>query len=351
MKKRKVTSALVLRNAISSLAEHPRYADIIDSYFMKLDRNSDDPLANKYSSVLASINRLWLDSEKNPSIFSQTKDFEPILQKNKYYRDHFIHSFNVFLLGYYIINKMREVFPNKHYFGNNEDHINLTWMLTSTFHDVAYPVQETESWLNGLFEKFLGVKPNFSINIGQILPIIYIDFMRLLSKYHSRTTQGVLENEFLATDWRFYNELGSELTKKNHGVIGALMLCHRMAIREGFLKQHPDRDDERNPWNFLRDHMPACHAISVHDMESIRVLFKKFPFAYLLILCDELQDWGRPSKRANVHTIKFRKINICGEDIPEIKVGIICSTERKDRLKEVIRKRLNNGKEIKLTIE
>jgi len=343
---------VVLKNAVSSLEGHPRYSDIIDSYFMRLGKITDDPLANKYSSVLSSINQLWVDSEKNPSIFKQTKDFEPILQKNKYYRDHFIHSFNVFLLGYYIINKMREVFPDEDHFGKNDDNINLTWMLTSTFHDVAYPIQETESWLNGLFEKFLGVKPSFPINIGQILPIIYIDFMRLLSKYHARTARGVLENdEFLTIDWHFYNELGSELTKKNHGVIGALMLCHRMAIREGFLKRHVDRNDERNPWNFLKNHMPACHAISVHALESIRVPFKKFPFAYLLILCDELQDWGRPSKKANKDTIKLREVTICGEDIPEIRVGISCSSMRKDRLDKVIDKRLYNGNVINLTIE
>ena len=129
----RITSNSVIREAVNSLNNQTRYSEIIEEYFTRLNRPSDDPLEKKYISVLASINKLWVGSEKNPSIFRQTKDFEPILQKNKYYRDHFIHSFNVFLLGYYIINKTREVFPNKDYFGTNDDKINLTWMLSFNF--------------------------------------------------------------------------------------------------------------------------------------------------------------------------------------------------------------------------
>ena len=96
-----------------------------------------------------------------------------------------------------------------------------------------------ESWLNELIKKFLGVEPSFSINIGQILPVIYTDFMRLLSQFHYGTTQAILDDKFLSTDWSFYNELGSELMQKNHGVIGAVMLCHRMAIKRGLPKKTP----------------------------------------------------------------------------------------------------------------
>ena len=41
--------------------------------------------------------------------------------------------------------------------------------------------------------------------------------------------------------------------------------------------------------------MPACHAIAVHSFnpQDIKINFRQYPYAFLLMLCDELQDWGR----------------------------------------------------------
>jgi hypothetical protein len=345
-------SDLVLKNAIKTLEGHPRYGYIIDSYFRRLTPSIGDSLEIRYENVLASINELWLDSEKNPSIFKDTKDFESILQENKYYRDHFIHSFNVFLLGYYIINKLKEEFPNENSLrivaGN---HSNLTWMLASTFHDVAYPIQETEYWLSSLFEKFLGVNPNFSFGIGQVLPSIYTDFMKMLSKYHRSPGQGILDSsDLLSVDWSFYNELCSGLAQKNHGVLGALMLCHRMAVREKFLLQDSNQINPRTPWDFLIDHMPACHAISVHALDSVPISFRKYPFAYLLVLCDEIQDWGRPSRKKKQDVICLKSIEISGTRLPNINFEIEASPKRRTRLLKTINKRLIRDDSINLTI-
>jgi hypothetical protein len=153
-------------------------------------------------------------------------------------------------------------------------------------------------------------------------------------KYHRQDDLG-LTDDLLGFDWFYYNELGSGLMGKNHGVLGALMLCHSMAIREGFLEQP-------SPLDFLKNHLPACHAISLHALESIPVNFTKHPFAYLLILCDELQDWGRPSNRDN-EVIKLRKVTINGQDIPTIKFEIEASQERRKKLNDVIGKRLEKN--------
>jgi hypothetical protein len=242
------------------------------------------------------------------------------------------------------VNKLNDSYRDKNYFGARERDWNLTWMLTSTFHDVAYPVQETESWLNDLFEKFLGVNPNFSLNIAQIVPSIYIDFMKLLSRHHKfhRQDDVALADDLQRIDWLYYNELGSGLIRKNHGVLGALMLCHRMAIREGFLEQP-------NPLDFLKNHLPACHAISLHALESIPVNFTKHPFAYLLILCDELQDWGRPSN-INDDVIELKNLAIDVGRTPTIRLTIEALPERRKRLNNVIAKRLENDGSIKIEI-
>lgn len=343
--RRRVPSDLVLKGLINSLPDHLKYKEIIDRFYSRLPDIESGSLEDRYESVQSAISELWVSSDKNPSLFKATKDFEPILRrKDLPYRDHFLHSFNVFLLGYYIINKLHEGYDDKNYFGTREQDWNLTWMLASTFHDVAYPVQETESWLNDLFEKFLGVNPNFSLNIAQIVPSIYIDFMKMLSRhqrYHRRDDLA-LADDLLRIDWFYYNELGSGLMRKNHGVLGALMLCHRMAIREGFLEQP-------SPLDFLKNHLPACHAISVHALESIPVNFTKHPFAYLLILCAELQDWGRPSNMDN-EVIELKNVAIDGQNIPTIRFTIQASPERRERLNDVVGKRLEKDGLIKIEI-
>jgi hypothetical protein len=294
---------------------------------------------------------LWLSSDKNPSLFEDAREFEPILRrKDQPYRDHFIYAHNVFLLGYYIINKLNEITSNNNYFGKNSNDSNLTWMLASTFHDVAYPVQETEEWLNDLFDKFLGVNPKLSFNIAQIMPTIYVDFMRMLSYYHKDPKQPFLnKSDFLDMDWIFLNDLGSKLIEKDHGVLGALMLCHRMAIREKFLAQKSD-NRARNPWDFFYNHMPACHAICVHTLNEVKIAFHKHPFAFLLILCDELQDWGRPSNKDNKDNINLLDISveIC-DQLSKIQILIDASPVRRNRLNEILDKRLEKS-QIKIEI-
>jgi hypothetical protein len=343
-----LSSDEILKDLINSIPEQPRYMDVIESYYDMFGEQDLSSSSDKYENVLASITKLWVNSEKNPSLFKDTKDFEPILlSKQQPYRDHFVHSFNVFLLGYYLVNKLSYMFPEKRYFGREGHDYNLTWMLTATFHDVAYPVQETESWLNLLFDKFFGVNPNFSVNISQILPAIYVDFMRMLSYYQQDPKQSVLnDNAFQFMDWSFYDELGSGLFRKDHGVLSALMLCHRMAIREGFLVE---KTTGKGRWDFLYNHLPAGHAIGVHTA-STSVSFAKHPFAFLLVLCDEIQDWGRPSNKDNDDVIELRDISIDGSEIPTIGFEILASENRRVRLANVLEKRLAKDNSINIEI-
>ena len=318
----------------------PRYYDVIIDYFANLQpQNVQVSREKRYKSVLDVISKLWVTSEKNPSIFKEAKDFEPILQRIPKYRDHFILSFNVFLLGYYITNTLKRINPDLDLKSND---YNLTWMLASTFHDVAYALQEIEFWFNELLERFLGVNPKFSFNIVEVMPLIYVDFMRMISRWHKYPVQGPISSETLAiTDWMFYNEVSSKLVEKDHGVLGGLMLAHLLAVREGFAKERK--------WDFLYNHLPACHAITVHHLTSIPIKFSKHPIAFMLMLCDELQDWGRPSNQANQDIIYLNEMNITEMDCPEIQFVIEISKTRK----KILRKTLSNlhtcGK-VKVTI-
>lgn len=329
----------ILESRIGSLRNNPRYRDAILSYFRRLNRENEHLiLERRYDLVLSRIRELWVNSQKNPSIFRTAKDFEPILQRIPQYRDHFIHSFNVFVLGYYLINRLKEILHDYDFKTNDP---NLTWMLAATYHDVAYPVQELESWLNELLEKFLGVNPliRFRYSIAEILPLIYSDFMRMISAHHRAPRHSPIGGGTSSIDWLFYDKINSKLLQKDHGVLGALMLAHQLAIREGFIAS-----DQRHGGygDFLMNHLPACHAIAVHNLEEIPLELTKHPLALLLVLCDELQDWGRPSKKANMGKIDLCQVQIDNirSHRPKIQFEIQASKRRRRRLYEALSGRI-----------
>jgi hypothetical protein len=315
----------IIKDRIESLRNKNdiRYYFKLSEYFSKLEPLK---LKEKYGCVLDSINYLWISSDKDSSIFKNAQDFEPILQNILGYRDHFIHSFNVFLLGYYIINRLKEINPDFNFKTNN---YNLTWMLASTFHDVAYPIETMDDWLNQLLEKFLGIRPNFYHNIMQLLPLSYGYFLQMISSQHKSPHPLTLKESLEEIDFPLFHKINAGLIEKNHGVLGALMLAHLLATKE---------NKNGDAWDFLINNLPACHAVCMHNLKSIDIEFSRHPFAFLLVLCDELQDEGRPSKHPNQDTIRFINIDIIDASLPKVQIKIEITKARKKSLKKSLKR-------------
>jgi len=68
-------------------------------------------------------------------------DFEDTLRLEGGYREHFIHSYHVFLIGLVLIKKLPGLFEKVRL---TENHLQ-TWFLTAMYHDIAYPIQKMES--------------------------------------------------------------------------------------------------------------------------------------------------------------------------------------------------------------
>lgn len=320
------------------------YFEIISRYFEKIhETNSLLPKDKKYQFVLEAITKLWEDSQKNPSIFKSAKDFEPVLQRIHGYRDHFIHSFNTFVIGHYILNKLYEIDP-ENCFKQNSNHPNLTWMLASTFHDVAYPLQEMEEWTNDICKTFLGINPMLSMGINEIVPPIYIDFMRMICQEHRQPRSAHQSVSFASLDWSFYSEINQKFVAKDHGVLGGIILAHLLAVRSGFAEG--DRK-----WDFLLDHLPACHAIILHTMTE-KINFSRHPFAFLLALCDEIQDVGRPSRLEKQDNLLILDLNIQKVNVPEICFKVQVSDKRRALIAGNLSKnRLSTSGKIKIVFQ
>ncbi len=272
---------LQLAERIHSLPVETRYRNLALSYLQQSKKRE-----NKYALVGRTISKLWTQSSKNPRMLKNSPKFEKVLQNipDMKYRDHFIHSLYVFLMGHYIINRLTE----SHDFNSTD--VNLTWMLTSTFHDIAYPIERIHPLLNSVLGYFMGTKTKNYIDIKAILPEIYYDFMRHICSFNQNPIVRAHSIDIRSYDLPLYKRLKLELIKKNHGVLSALILANDLAVRQRFLNYG---DGE----NFFNMHLPACHAICLHAIKEERINFETHPFAFLLVLCDELQDWGRPSQQ------------------------------------------------------
>lgn len=150
-------------------------------------KNDEDIKKN----ILCNLKKLW-NYYSLKDDFTLMSDFEPILQRDEHYRDHFIHAYNVFLLGYYLINKIVESDTYRQLFMKpiwNDSTVvsdyNFIWMIASTYHDFAYPIQNINIWINDLLKVFLGNEPNIHISTNSSLPPIYDIYMNKMMEYHS----------------------------------------------------------------------------------------------------------------------------------------------------------------------
>lgn len=309
---RKIVSDVLLKE----LKEMPTflYSDEIKFFIDKL--KSKEELIN---ITMQTLKKLWEKHKKGEvyRICKNFKEFEPILFKDVSYRDHFIHQFQVFLLGCPIINHhidaIKESLEARIDGKYNDDSIYFTWLIASSLHDIGYPIERFPKWLDTFFKEYLQVEDlPLSVDFGHMLTkrnfMEYIDKLSSLLHHLSKDSGG---------KWTYNNALEIDkdvrkffidqlIRQRNHGVISAL--CLMDVIENGeYARSHP---------NYKRDIFspyvcPAALATLLHDSEIFcndiikKIEFSKNPLSFLLIYCDTVQEWGRPSKQESYATDDF----------------------------------------------
>lgn len=202
---------------------------------------------------------------------------EVALQSIADYRDHFIHTFHVFCLGYCIIDEWKERNVNR--LG-----INLkAWFITSIYHDFGVPLAKLEK----LFEKIAGHKIKSQIDWNPILlangkdkngkdktnkNINHIDKLSNIFASKSR------KSNIIFSKW-FYKQL---LENHDHGVFGALMLFDHDWKTHKYLfswDEIPGNDNkeliEYLTQNFCVDWVKTAKIDKVDDDRTIKVFNEK----------------------------------------------------------------------------
>ncbi|MBR3136069.1 MAG: hypothetical protein IKG32_03530 [Clostridia bacterium] len=249
-------------------------------------------------------------------------------------RDHFIHAVNVFLTGLSIYaenpayrHAFESAVPEKNYiyaYQTPHEEFFFRWGVASLFHDVGYPVEIVGHQINRFIRMVadadgneVKVKAqirfeNFSElnHIREVVPkrpftrayydayesCSYIDLLTpndlLAHRIHQTLDTDLMETK-KAVD-RFVDDMAAS-GFIDHGYYSAMIILKWYGYAIQMAGDHP----ERFYWPIL----DSATAILLHNYYRNVLQKKPFdlgpmdpkknPVAYLLILCDELQEWNR----------------------------------------------------------
>jgi len=279
---------------------------------------------------------------------------EDILQRDEEYKEHFVHQFQVFLIGSYILDTMYSEIANK-FKEENGCEIEKVWLAASTFHDFSYGLQNFDTWLMHFFEDTLRVKNK---QTKENLNILNLDAAMIREGLFDKITKMV---DQLIGNWgknnkekviRFFYE--KAVRDRNHGILSSislLKLCEEIdeknrkitekgileaAVAIGFHDEDiwealcgcqgyrrssrmlPIEEDEcikrceRDPWLSKKSRIYEekiyekktkkinyelrCESWERRIMKERiinKIEFENYPIRFLLIFCDNVQDEGR----------------------------------------------------------
>ena len=305
-------------------------------------------------------------------------------------RDHFIHSVNVFLLGLAIYSqnknyrdKFRQYImksPYKKYYKiegefSHEEFL-YRWGIAALFHDIGYPVEIIGKQL----KKFIndGIKSISNVYDADTA-IDFKDFNEFNSivklepdfaeSYRKQYPESKFLNLFKPTDIMAH-KISTDFSKVNinqlikhldnfvdimgesgfidHGFFSSILVLNSY----GYLIQKYAKDNDF----FFYPIVDSSTAILLHNYYRNVLQKKPFnlgglhpgksPLAYLLILCDELQEWNRQpfgvkdKKRSHVNElileITDRRIDV-EYIVKSGSIGLGFSEDKEDLLREVLK--------------
>lgn len=256
------------------------------------------------------------------------KNYEEGTAKLSYgQRDHYVHSVNVFVLGLSIyannstIKKaFRDYYSKNEYkkrFSTNEEEFFFTWGITSLYHDIGYPVEIIYKQLCKFVsivddDDYKEINPYIEYGNFEILNTIQVE--GLIEEGNVDRTTDLISNrivEIFDVDKREISEILDTFVKRmqtykfvDHGFYSALIVGKWYG--ELLLTNNNNND------TFYYQIVDGITSIFLHNgfknvlrkspINRPKLLVSEYPLAYMIILCDELQEWNRRAFGASNRT-------------------------------------------------
>ncbi|TET28040.1 MAG: hypothetical protein E3J70_10685, partial [Candidatus Heimdallarchaeota archaeon] len=277
-----------------------------------------------------------IDSEGILYLIQSLPDLESFLYSTsagKYYRDHTEHQLRVAVLGDFLLEQDlgRGTLLN-HISDLTEIDKTLikekVWWVMGLIHDIGYPLQKMTTSINySLLNQILKCYPMLDLDVAPFEISIsskniepYLEFITDgLSKEAQKLIKlGIRANldsmpipsvqHFQSSDQGHSEFKFSSEVELDHGVVGALSLLKSLGTPEE-IKENRDE---------LEGYIKAAQAIALHNFKDhlSDYIFENNPLAFLLVLIDEMQEWGRPIPlqiRDSYFTTEMKKITLLDE--------------------------------------
>jgi|SRR3989339_361574 len=294
--------------------EHISYRKILKNFVLKYSalRKRKSVSEEEYNLVDSTIKKIF-DNKKfhySSEQYLRLKYYEPLLKGT---REHYLHSFQVMLLGCVIIDKYyaefekyyKNIFPREKNFS-----IEYMWLITSIFHDIGYPSQKASSLIGDLYgySEYIEVAglDRIADKSDYLQAAIQLQsFLRhcCCKRIHNNWTPEILED----ADSTIKDILREHLIKhKSHGVTSCFQFLTRVLRESKAVNNRATRP-------LIVTHViPAVASIALHDsriwkefrkQKILPININRFPFAVLLIFLDSLHDWKR--NNSNEETPEF----------------------------------------------
>jgi hypothetical protein len=250
-----------------------------------------------------------------------------IMNVRKFYRDHTAHSLRVAALGDFLLDKegfaggLEDLIMEK--LGLTKDEVRTTWWFTGLLHDIGTPLAKLFTSLNwSLINEMtrcyspLGID-FFPLQISVNHPELgNTGYLKILCKGIPKKWQTIISNGLGVTkqtpnSFRYSGQRQEHIEYIprapliDHGVVAAVTLLRTLGTPEYVAAEHAEN----------RPLIEAARAIALHDsIEKLDLLpFEDYPLLFLLAVCDELQEWGRPipvSSKVGYFTTALQKVTL-----------------------------------------
>jgi len=256
--------------------------------------------------------------------YKRYKEFENMLYgSNRSYRDHIVHVFRVWLSGVNCMVKYKAEYLNC--ISIRDDKIDLNqqeklsiWTIIALTHDLGYPLERAKAIIKtthnmaSLFVTSPTISMDLSFHGVQnymndfILRLMsskmikkneYIARLRcFITKMTKVSTNENTEKEYVARlQPKYYFKFQKSLERMDHGILSTLIIYKLLAY---FLdsdysinEDYKFTKEERRQFYIRRE---ILRAIATHTCKDIFHLYMG-SFAFLLIVADDTQEWGRKS--------------------------------------------------------
>ena len=268
--------------------------------------------------------------DKLADYFQKYSDFEGLLYgADKYYRDHVFHVIRTWATGVYIllsdgmaILKAAEIDGKAlKKLGISETELLSMWTIAALCHDLGYPLEKARNVIAKTKEMTQSIIGDSEIwadlsfsGIQDEINLLILRFISSKMLVNPQDKTGGDKYCIMRVQPKYYIKLCKSLEKYAHGVLSTIVLTKSLVyFMESEFGVNEDYFFKQNDYKQFYVKREILRAIAFHTCPDIyHMSLSSLPF--LLILCDEVQNWDRRSWTDHYEhieettTVEFEKI-------------------------------------------